>query len=72
MNRRKPPSVVSFSPLFVSASTVAQFAQHGGIGGTAFIPSGAVVPGLQISSINISRNQSSQVEVDFVGQLRVR
>ena len=47
MNRRILLYAVSFSLLFLAANAWAQFAQRGGIEGTVFDQSGAVVPGAQ-------------------------
>ena len=67
MSRRIPLSVVSLVLLLVSASAWAQFAQRGGIEGTVFDPSGAVVPGTQITLLDVAQNQSRQINADPAG-----
>ncbi len=52
--------------LAVSAHAGAQFAQRGGIAGTVFDASGAVVPGAQITLLD-SQNQSRQITSDKTG-----
>jgi hypothetical protein len=67
MNRRILLSVVFLSLLLVSASAWAQFAQRGGIEGTVFDPAGAVVPGAQITLLDIAQSQSRAIKADAVG-----
>jgi hypothetical protein len=44
-----------------------QFAQRGGVAGTAFDTSGAVVPGAQITLMDLARKQMRQATADSVG-----
>ena len=67
MNRRILLVVVSLLVLIVPAATWAQFVQRGGIEGTAFDPSGAVVPNVQITLLDIAQNQSRQIQADGSG-----
>ncbi len=67
MNRHILISVVSLFLLLFSASAWAQFAQRGGIEGTVFDPSGAVVPGAQITLLDLAQNQSRQIKSDAIG-----
>ena len=66
MNRRTLVSVL-FLFLLLPLSGWAQFAQRGGIEGTVFDPSGAVVPGAQITLLDIAHNQTQQVKADAAG-----
>jgi hypothetical protein len=52
--------------LAVSAPAGAQFAQRGGVAGTVFDASGAVVPGAQVTLLD-SQNQSRQIKADKAG-----
>ncbi len=67
MNRRILLYAVSFSLLFLAANAWAQFAQRGGIEGTVFDQSGAVVPGAQIALLDLAQNQSRELKADAVG-----
>jgi hypothetical protein len=67
MNRRFLLSLVSLFLLLVSASAWAQFAQRGGVGGTVFDANGAVVPGAQVTLLNIGMADTRQVTADSVG-----
>jgi len=60
--------VVPVFLLLVSANLQAQFAQRGGIEGTVFDPSGAVVPGVAITLLDLSQNQSRQIQSDTTGR----
>ncbi|MGO8720775.1 MAG: carboxypeptidase regulatory-like domain-containing protein [Acidobacteriaceae bacterium] len=53
--------------LIATVSAWAQFAQRGGIEGTVFDPSGAVVPGAQITLRDIAQNQSREMKTDAMG-----
>lgn len=67
MNRRIPLLVVSLFLLLVSASACAQFAQRGGIAGNVTDPSGAVVPGSQVTLLDLAQSQSRQIKADAAG-----
>jgi hypothetical protein len=45
----------------------AQFAQRGGIAGTVIDQSGAILPGVQVSLLDLSQNQSRQENADAAG-----
>ncbi len=45
----------------------AQFAQRGGLAGTVFDDSGAVVAGAQLTLLDLAQNQSRQVKADASG-----
>jgi hypothetical protein len=53
--------------LIVTISGWAQFAQRGGIAGTVFDPTGAVVSGAEITLRDVARNQSRQIKADATG-----
>ncbi len=44
-----------------------QFAQRGGIDGTVYDPSGAVIPGAQVTLRDIAQNHSRQIKADSAG-----
>ena len=67
MNRRILLALVSLFVLLLSASAWAQFAQRGGIEGTVFDPSGAVIPGRKITLLDLAQNQSRQIKSDATG-----
>jgi hypothetical protein len=67
MNRWTLLSMISLFLILISASARAQFAQRGGIEGTVFDPSGAVLPGAQITLRDIAQNQTSQIRTDAAG-----
>ena len=67
MNRRIAISVLFLFLLSVSLPSWAQFAQRGAIAGTVFDPSGAVVPGTQITLTDLGQNQNRQIKADGVG-----
>ena len=61
--------------IFLLIATVAgwaQFAQRGGIEGTVFDPSGAIVPGAQITLLDTAQNQSRQITADAIGHFEIR
>jgi hypothetical protein len=66
MCRRTPLAIFLFL-LLMSATSWAQFAQRGGVAGTVFDSSGAVVGGAQISLLDLAQNQSRQIKADGVG-----
>ena len=68
MNRRIVFLTVFLFLLFVcSGRSYAQFAQRGGVEGTVFDSSGAVVPGAQVRLLDLAQNQSRQVTTDAAG-----
>jgi Carboxypeptidase regulatory-like domain len=67
MGRRILLLVVSLLLLLVSANAPAQFAQRGGVEGNVYEPSGAVVPGAQITLLNIGMADIRHVKVDSAG-----
>jgi len=71
MKRRILLSVLLVFLLVVSGTSWAQFAQRGGLAGTVFDPSGAVVPGAQITLLDVAQNHSSSVTADKSGHFEV-
>jgi hypothetical protein len=67
MTRRILLSLLSLILLSASADSWAQFAQRGGIGGTVFDQSGAVIPGVDITLIDLAQNQSRHIKADGAG-----
>lgn len=67
MNRRIFFSLLSICLLIAPRILLAQFAQRGGIEGTVFDPSGAVVPGAQITLLDLAQNQARQINADTAG-----
>ena len=68
MNRRIVFLTVFLFLLFVcSGRSYAQFAQRGGVEGTVFDSSGAVVPGAQVRLLDLAQNQSRQITTDAAG-----
>lgn len=69
MNRRIQLSLAFLCMLLLSSPCHlrAQFAQRGGIEGTVFDPSGAVVPSAQITLLDVAQNQSRQITTDAEG-----
>jgi Carboxypeptidase regulatory-like domain/TonB dependent receptor len=53
--------------LIATASGWAQFAQRGGIEGTVFDNSGAVVPGAEVTLLDTAQNQTRQIKADSAG-----
>jgi hypothetical protein len=60
-------SYVAVLWLTLSLSSWAQFAQRGGLGGTVFDASGAVIPGAQITLLELATNQSRALQADGGG-----
>lgn len=56
-----------FALAFTASRAVAQFAQRGGIEGTVYDPSGAVVPGAQITLLDLNMKNTRQIEADSAG-----
>lgn len=67
MTQRILLSLVSLFLLFASVDCLAQFAQRGGIGGTVFDQSGAVIPRVDITLLDLAQNQSRHVKADGAG-----
>jgi hypothetical protein len=67
VNRILLRSLVSLSLLLASALASAQFAQRGSIAGTVFDQSGAVLPGVQVTLLDIAQKQTSHVKADTAG-----
>ena len=67
MNRRIPLLALSLLLLFVSQRAWSQFAQRGGLAGTVFDSSGAVVPGAQVTLLDPAQKQSRQIKADSSG-----
>lgn len=67
MKRRILVSVFSLFLVLVPVCAWAQFAQRGGIQGTVYDSSGAVIPGVQVSAIPIGQTQGRQVTSDSKG-----
>lgn len=53
--------------MLMSGTALAQFAQRGGISGTVYDTSGAVIPGAQITLFDIAGNQVGQAKTDSSG-----
>jgi hypothetical protein len=67
MNRRAQFFVVYMLMLVVPICTRAQFVQRGGIEGNVFDASGAVVPNVQITLLDIAQDHTRQIKADGVG-----
>jgi hypothetical protein len=67
MNRRILLSTIAFLSLLLSSTSWAQFAQRGGVAGTVFDATGAVVPGTQITLLDLALNQQRTVKADTSG-----
>ena len=67
MNKRIAASSLFLLMLLVPVHTRAQFAQRGGVAGSVFDPSGAVVPGAQITLVDPGQNQNRLVKSDALG-----
>jgi hypothetical protein len=68
MNRRILLSIVLLFFLTLPGTSWAQFAQRGGIEGTVFDPSGAVVPGVNITLLDLAQNQNRKIQSDAAGR----
>ena len=53
--------------LLASLNLQAQFAQRGSIEGTVFDPSGAVVPGVQVTLLDVAQNQTQKAQTGAAG-----
>jgi hypothetical protein len=67
MIRRILLPVICLFCLLAAATAFAQFAQRGGIAGSVLDQSGAVLPGVQITLLDLAQNQSRQVKADAAG-----
>jgi hypothetical protein len=67
MKHRILLSVLFVVLLLISRTSWAQFAQRGGLAGTVFDPSDAVVPGAKIALLDIAQNQTRQITADKAG-----
>ena len=67
MNRRVLLSALSLFLVLAPVRSWAQFAQRGGIQGTVYDPSGAVVPGVQVNAVQIGQTQGRQLTSDSNG-----
>ncbi|HEX4005103.1 MAG TPA: TonB-dependent receptor [Acidobacteriaceae bacterium] len=69
MNRRSLLLALSAFLIFltISAPAWAQFAQRGGLAGTVFDSSGAVVPGAQVTLLDLAQKQSRKLAADSSG-----
>jgi hypothetical protein len=72
MNRHVLPVLISpllafLVFLLATPAAVAQFAQRGGLSGTVFDSSGAVIAGAQITLLDIAQNQTRQLKADSSG-----
>ena len=67
MTRHILLSLLLLFPLLFSAGAYAQFAQRGGLAGTVFDSSGAVVPACDITLLDVALNQSRHIKTDAAG-----
>ena len=67
MTRRILLSLVSIFLLFAYDDCLAQFAQRGGVGGNVFDQLGALIPGADITLLDLAQNQSRHVKTDGAG-----
>jgi hypothetical protein len=67
MNRRTPLSLAFLLLLSLAANGWGQFAQRGGIEGSTLDSSGAVIPNVQITLLDLAENQTRQVKADSAG-----
>jgi hypothetical protein len=67
MQRRTLSSVIFLLLLLATDIAYAQFAQRGGLAGTVFDPSGAVVQGAKLTLLDVAQNQSRTVTSDKAG-----
>jgi hypothetical protein len=56
-----------FLPLAAGPSLLGQFAQRGGIEGTVFDPSGAVLPGATVTMLDVGQKDTRQLVTDAAG-----
>lgn len=67
MKDRSPVTIVLFLVFLVSPLAWSQFAQRGGIEGTVFDPSGAVLPGAQVTLLDLAQRQTRELKSDDSG-----
>ena len=67
MKYRSPVAILLFLLLLVSPLAWSQFAQRGGIEGTVFDPSGAVLPGAQVTLLDLAQRQTRELKSDASG-----
>lgn len=67
MTRRILFALLSLFLLIKGPSAWAQFAQRGGIAGTVSDQSGAILPGVQISLLDLAQNQTRQEKANAAG-----
>ena len=67
MNRRILLALALLFLILLPVTARAQFAQRGGVEGNVFDLSGAIVPGVQVTLLDIAQNQSRQVKADAAG-----
>jgi hypothetical protein len=67
MKRRILLSLLFVFMLLAPGTSWAQFAQRGGLAGTVFDASGAVVPGAQVTLLDVAQNQTRQITADKTG-----
>jgi hypothetical protein len=67
MKHRVLPLLVSLFLIFTSTSSWAQFAQRGALAGTVYDASGAVVPGAQVTLLDLGQNQSRKITTNSAG-----
>ena len=67
MKQRVLPLLVSLFLFVASTSSWAQFAQRGALAGTVFDASGAVVPGTEVTLLDLGQNQSRKITTNSAG-----
>ena len=67
MNRRTLLPWFCLLLLLVPDHSWAQFAQRGALSGSVFDPSGALVPGAQITLLDMAQNRTRQIKTDSTG-----
>ncbi len=67
MNKRTLIPIILLAMLLVTTSLSAQFAQRGGIEGTIFDSSGALLPNTQVTLLDIAQNQTRELYADAAG-----
>jgi hypothetical protein len=70
MNQRCVRTLFSLLLLLIPSLVHAQFAQRGGIEGTTQDLSGAVVPGVQVTLLDVAENQTRQGKTDAAGHFQ--